>query len=79
MTPRLASSVLTLVDYCRDVYHATVDDWKRLPPQWRGFVLMHAHRGHDMPTVLGRMDRGEINSNYDPQATFDTFLGQAPN
>jgi hypothetical protein len=78
MTPRLASSIVTLENFCREVFHGTVDEWKRLAPQWRGVVLLFQHQGQTLTHTLGRIDRGEINPAYDPQATFDTFLGNSP-
>ncbi len=78
MKPRFASSVVTLDGFCRAGFDATPDEWRRLPPQWRGFVLHHQHAGHTTKTVLDTIERGAVSGVYDPQGTFDTFLGHAP-
>lgn len=78
MTPRLASSALTLESFCRCVYHTTVDKWARLPVQWRGFVLHHQRFQHNVDAVLDLIDRGQATAKLDPQGVFDAFNGHAP-
>lgn len=78
MKPRFASSVVTLDGFCRAAFDATPDEWKRLPPQWRGFVLNHSHQGFTTAKMLEKIQTGEVGGQYDPQGTFDSFLGHAP-
>lgn len=78
MRPRYASAVVTLERYVQQVFRCTVDEWKRLPVQWRGFVLHNQHRNYNVPTMLGVLARGQCSTEYDPQGVFDAFMGMAP-
>lgn len=78
MKPRHASAVVTLTSYAKQVFSCSEDEWKRLPVQWRGFVLHHATRGHTAKAMLDIIDRGGMSTDYDPQGVFDAFLGLAP-
>ncbi len=82
MKPRHASAVSTLDSYVKQVFACDVDGWKRLPVQWRGFVLHHQHRQYTAKVVLEMIDRGvaggTMSADYDPQGVFDAFQGLAP-
>jgi hypothetical protein len=82
MKPRHASAVVTRSAYVKQVFSCDVDEWDRLPVQWRGFVLHNQHRQHNAKTVLAMIDRGleagTLSSDYDPQGVFDAFQGSAP-
>ncbi len=76
--PRLASWKLSTDNFCRDVFRTTTENWSRLPVQWRGFVLNHQRAGHTTEAVLDRIDRGQASGKYDPQGSYDSFNGLAP-
>ncbi len=82
MKPRHASAVVSLATYVKQVFRCDVDEWKRLPVQWRGFVFFNQHRHHTAKTMLGIVDRGveagTCSRTYDPQGVFDAFQGLAP-
>ena len=78
MKPRFASAVVTTDSFVQQVFRCTVDEWRRLPSQWRGFVLFQQHRSHDAKTMLSVLDRGKCSTEYDPQGVFDAFQGLAP-
>jgi hypothetical protein len=78
MQPRFASAVISLDTFVRQVYRCTIDEWKRLPVQWRGFVLFQQHNAHDARTMLSVLERGKCSTEYDPQGVFDAFQGHSP-
>lgn len=78
MTPRLASWALTTDSFCRDVYHTTTEKWRRLPMQWRGFVLQHGRFGHSVDAILDLIDRGQATAKLDPQGVYDAYNGTCP-
>lgn len=78
MKPRHASAVVTLENYVKQVFACDVDEWKRLPVQWRGFVFFNQHRHHTAKAMLAVIDRGTCSTAYDPQGVFDAFQGLAP-
>ena len=78
MKPRHASAVVKLDNYVKQVFSCDVDEWKRLPVQWRGFVLHNQHNTYTAKTMLSVLARGECSTEYDPQGVFDAFLGLAP-
>lgn len=78
MKPRHASAVVTLPGYTKQVFSCSVEEWKRLPVQWRGFVLHNQSRQYNAKTMLDVLGRGGLSTEYDPQGVFDAFLGLAP-
>lgn len=78
MKPRHSSASVSLDRYVRQVFSCDVDEWKRLPVQWRGFVLYNQHRHHTAKAMLAIIDRGTCSTEYDPQGVFDAFQGLAP-
>lgn len=82
MKPRHASAVVTLTDYVKQVFSCDVDEWRRLPVQWRGYVLHQQHRNYTAQTALAMIDRGvkggTLSAEFDPQGVFDAFQGLAP-
>lgn len=79
MKPRFVSAVVSLENYVRQVFRCDVDEWRRLPVQWRGFVLFNRHNAHGhVKTMRAVLDRGESSTDYDPQGVFDAFQGLAP-
>jgi hypothetical protein len=78
MNPRLASWRLDLDSFVACAYRTTTENWRRLPMQWRGFVLHHQRFGHTAEAVLDLIDRGQATAKYDPQGAFDAFNGISP-
>ena len=78
MQPRFASAVVTTESFARQVFRCTVEEWERLPVQWRGFVLFNQHRTYTTQTMLSVLARGQCSTEYDPQGVFDAFQGLAP-
>jgi hypothetical protein len=79
MRPRHASAVVTLANYVKQVFSCDVDEWKRLPVQWRGYVLFNCCRPpFDVKSTLAMLERGRASTDYDPQGVFDAFQGLAP-
>ncbi len=78
MKPRFASAVITLESFARQAFQCAVDEWERLPVQWRGFVLFNQHRAYNAKTMLSVLARGQASTEYDPQGVFDAFQGLAP-
>lgn len=78
MKPRFASSVITTESFAKQAFGCSVDEWKRLPPQWRGFVLHRQHQGCTVKILLEAVDAGRMSATYDPQGTFDAFQGLSP-
>jgi hypothetical protein len=78
MTPRLASAALDLPSYSRDVFRCTPEQYRKLPVQWRGFVLHNQRFGHSTVAVLDMIERGNLSMTLDPQGVFDAYQGQAP-
>lgn len=78
MTPRLASWTLSTDSFVKCVYHTTVEKWRRLPVQWRGFVLHHQRFQHNTDAVLDLIDRGQASGKLDPQGVYDAFNGHSP-
>jgi hypothetical protein len=76
--PRFASAVVSLPSFAHQVFGCTVEEWQRLPVQWRGYVLFNQHQGHDAKTMLSVLARGSCSQEYDPQGVFDAFQGLAP-
>lgn len=81
MQPRHASAVVTLANYVKQVFRCDVDEWRRLPVQWRGYVLFNQHL-HPAKKMLDIVERGVAAGtharDYDPQGVFDAFQGLAP-
>ncbi len=78
MQPRYASAAITLANYVKQVFACDVDEWRRLPVQWRGYVFFNQHRLHNAKTMLSVIERGSCSTDYDPQGVFDAFQGLAP-
>jgi hypothetical protein len=78
MMPRFASSVITTASFAQQVFRCTEEEWRRLPPQMRGFVLHRQTQGLTPRIVLDGIDAGRFGSTYDPQGTFDAFQGLQP-
>lgn len=78
MKPRHASASVSLANYVKQVFACDVDEWKRMPVQWRGFVLFNQHRTYTAKTMLSVLERGTASTEYDPQGVFDAFQGLAP-
>jgi hypothetical protein len=78
MKPRFSSSVVTTESFAKQVFHCSEDEWRRLPPQMRGFILHRQDKGLTPGIVLEGMDAGRFSSVYDPQGTFDAFQGLQP-
>lgn len=78
MKPRFASSVVTTTSFVQQVFRCTEDEWRRLAPQWRGFVLHRMQQGLTVDMALKTVASGERSAAYDPQATFDAFQGLQP-
>lgn len=78
MKPRFCSSVVTTASFVQQVYRCPEEEWRRLAPQWRGFVLHRQHQGLTPAMMLQGIDSGTYPAAYDPQATFDTFQGLQP-
>lgn len=75
MIPRLASANITREVYARELFGADSETLGKVPVQWRGFVLFNKHLGQTVSAVLDRISRSPL---YDPQVTFDTYNGMAP-
>lgn len=78
MKPRFSSSVVTAPSFVQQVYRCTEDEWRRLPPQMRGFVLHQMAKGLTPRLALEAIEAGRFGSSYDPQGTFDAFQGLQP-
>ena len=78
MKPRFASSVVTNASFVQQVPRCTEEEWRRLAPQWRGFVMHRQHQGLTVAAMLQSIDSGQFSAAYDPQATFDAFQGLQP-
>lgn len=78
MKPRFASAVIALEPFVRQVFRCTTDEWRRLPSQWRGFVLARMHQGCSVGVMLEGVASGRCTADYDPQGVFDAFQGQSP-
>ncbi len=79
MQPRYSTAVVTLENYCKQVFRCSVDEWRRLPVQWRGYVLHSLNRPpYDVKSTLAMIERGQASTEYDPQGVFDAFQGLAP-
>lgn len=78
MKPRHTSAVVTLASFVKQVFSCEVDEWRRLPVQWRGFVFFNQHRHHTAKAMLTIIDGGTCSKEYDPQGVFDAFQGLAP-
>jgi hypothetical protein len=78
MIPRLASANITQEAYARELFGVGHETLRKVPVQWRGFVLNHKHEGKTVAEVLDRCNRDPAVSVYDPQMTFDTYNGMAP-
>jgi len=78
MQPRFCSSVISTDSFVQQVFRCAKEEWERLPPQWRGFVLHRQHQGLTPAMLLQGIESGTYSKLYDPQATFDTFQGTAP-
>ncbi len=76
--PRLWPAALTWDGFSAFVYRTTPDQVRKLPVQWRGWVVRNQHLGETAETVNGRIERGEVPGVYDPQGAFDAFQGQSP-
>jgi len=78
MQPRFTSSVVTTASFAHQVYRCTEEEWRRLPPQMRGFVLHQQTKGLTPCLAIEAMEAGRFGSTYDPQGTFDAFQGLQP-
>ncbi len=78
MKPRFASSVVTTSAFAQQVFRCSEADWRRMPPQWRGYVLHRMQQGLTVDLMLQSIDSGERSAAYDPQGTFDAFQGLQP-
>ncbi len=78
MKPRFASSVVTTKAFAQQVYLCAEDEWRRLPPQLRGFVLHRMQQGLTVDMMLQSIASGQYSAAYDPQGTFDAFQGLQP-
>jgi hypothetical protein len=76
--PTLPSPRLDWEGYAHCVYRSTVDAVRRLPVQWRGFVLRNLNLGHTVEEMHRQIERGAVSGVYDPQGAFDAFQGQSP-
>lgn len=78
MTPRFAPSAVTLHSFVQQAFRCTTDEYQRLAPQWRGYVLHRMHQGLTAAMMLKCIDGGQYAAAYDPQGTFDAFQGLQP-
>ncbi len=78
MKPRFASAVITTESYAQQVFRCTLDEWRRLPVQWRGFVLHKQQLGFGAKAMLDELAKGMLSMEYDPQGVFDAFQGHVP-
>ena len=78
MKPRFASSVITTASFAQQAFRCTEEEWRRLPPQMRGFVLNQQSKGLTPRLALDAIEAGRFGSVYDPQGTFDAFQGLQP-
>lgn len=69
---------MTTERYCREVFHTTVEKWKSLPIQWRGFVLHNQHRQYNVDTTLDMIERTGASKRLSPQGVYDAYQGTAP-
>lgn len=78
MQPRFTSSVVSLRPFVQQVFRCTEDEWRKLPPQARGYVLHNQHKGLTAGRAITCIESGQFSGSYDPQGTFDAFQGTAP-
>jgi hypothetical protein len=78
MKPRYASAVVATKPFVQQVFACDEDEWRRLPVQWRGFVLFNQNRQYTARTMLGILAKGHCSTAYDPQGVFDAYQGLAP-
>ena len=63
MQPRFASSVVSIEPFAQQVFRCTVEEWRRLPPQGRGFVLPE-----DVKTLAPDVLRHRLVTTYEAEA-----------